>query len=236
MNNVNHPKHYNEHPSGVECIDIVEHFNFNVGNAIKYIWRAGLKSENAVEDLEKANWYIKREIERISKLIQKPQETKFDEEFLNLQDTFRDEDLKDYKKDYNKFKKAVTSSPIVGISMPKIQYNKLRDYLKNNLKFDCFNCRGFNKKSNDAFKCCIKGCCPGLDLIEQHKELLLKSIDASTKKTIVVKSIFGTFILSKNKITHIPETWTRVDKSILDEIFASSPKTKIPEIAKKFRK
>lgn len=43
---VNHPKHYNDHPSGVECIDIVEHYNFNLGNAIKYIWRAGLKSDN----------------------------------------------------------------------------------------------------------------------------------------------------------------------------------------------
>jgi hypothetical protein len=48
----------------VECIDIVEHFNFNLGNAIKYIWRAGLKGE-AIEDLRKAIWYIDREIQRI---------------------------------------------------------------------------------------------------------------------------------------------------------------------------
>lgn len=61
---VNHPVHYNSHPSGIECIDIVEHFDFNVGNAIKYAWRAGLKGE-AIEDLEKAQWYIKREIEKI---------------------------------------------------------------------------------------------------------------------------------------------------------------------------
>jgi hypothetical protein len=61
---VNHPDHYNRHPTGVECIDIVEHFNFNLGNAIKYIWRAGLKGE-AVEDLRKAIWYIDREIQRI---------------------------------------------------------------------------------------------------------------------------------------------------------------------------
>ena len=39
---VNHPAHYNTHPSGVECIEITEHFNFNIGNAIKYLWRAGL--------------------------------------------------------------------------------------------------------------------------------------------------------------------------------------------------
>lgn len=64
MDNVNHPIHYTDHPSGVECIEITEHMNFCLGNAIKYIWRAGLKGE-AVEDLEKAVWYIKREIERV---------------------------------------------------------------------------------------------------------------------------------------------------------------------------
>ncbi len=61
---VNHPKHYTSHPSGVECIDVVEHMNFNVGNAIKYLWRAGLKG-GAIVDLEKARWYICREIERM---------------------------------------------------------------------------------------------------------------------------------------------------------------------------
>lgn len=59
------PHHYKQHPSGVECITITEHFNFCLGNAIKYIWRAGLKSENAIEDLHKARWYIEREIERM---------------------------------------------------------------------------------------------------------------------------------------------------------------------------
>ena len=58
---VNHPKHYNTHPSGVECIDIVEHFSFNVGNAIKYLWRSGLKGYE-LEDLHKARWYIDRAI------------------------------------------------------------------------------------------------------------------------------------------------------------------------------
>jgi hypothetical protein len=61
---VNHPPHYNEHPSGIEAIDITEHFNFNLGNAIKYIWRAGLKG-NEVVDLQKAVWYVEREIVRI---------------------------------------------------------------------------------------------------------------------------------------------------------------------------
>ena len=59
---VNHPKHYTEHPSGVECIQITEHMNFCLGNAIKYIWRADLKG--GIEDLEKARWYVNREIER----------------------------------------------------------------------------------------------------------------------------------------------------------------------------
>lgn len=64
--NVNHPQHYTQHPSGVECIQVTEHMNFCLGNAVKYIWRAALKG-NAVEDLKKAAWYINREIERLSK-------------------------------------------------------------------------------------------------------------------------------------------------------------------------
>jgi hypothetical protein len=60
---INHPEHYNAHPSGVECITIIEHMPFNVGNAIKYLWRAGLKGDR-IEDLQKAAWYIEREIGR----------------------------------------------------------------------------------------------------------------------------------------------------------------------------
>lgn len=60
---VNHPAHYTAHPSGVECIAIVEHMGFCLGNAIKYIWRADLKG-NVIEDLRKARFYIDREIER----------------------------------------------------------------------------------------------------------------------------------------------------------------------------
>jgi Protein of unknwon function (DUF3310) len=59
---VNHPKHYTAHPSGVECITITEHMTFNIGNAIKYLWRCDLKG--GIEDLEKSIWYIKREIAR----------------------------------------------------------------------------------------------------------------------------------------------------------------------------
>lgn len=70
--NVDHPKHYNSHPSGIECITIARHHNFNIGNAIKYLWRAGLKHEQGmedkdkqIEDLQKAIFYIKDEICRI---------------------------------------------------------------------------------------------------------------------------------------------------------------------------
>lgn len=60
---VNHPPHYTKHPSGIECIQVVEHMGFNLGNAIKYIWRADLKKD-AVEDMKKAVFYINREIEK----------------------------------------------------------------------------------------------------------------------------------------------------------------------------
>jgi hypothetical protein len=62
--NVNRPKHYISHPSGVECIDITRHYNFDIGNSIKYLWRCGLKEENGmqiiekeIEDVRKAIWY-----------------------------------------------------------------------------------------------------------------------------------------------------------------------------------
>jgi hypothetical protein len=70
---VNHPKHYTSDPSGVECIDITRHRNFNVGNAIKYLWRAGLKEDSnksikkkQIEDLQKAVFYINDEIKRLA--------------------------------------------------------------------------------------------------------------------------------------------------------------------------
>ena len=69
---VNHPKHYTSDPGGMECIDITRHRNFNIGNAIKYLWRAGLKEDKdrklidkQVEDLNKAVWYLVDEIHRL---------------------------------------------------------------------------------------------------------------------------------------------------------------------------
>lgn len=63
---VNNPQHYTSHPSGISCIQVVEHMNFCIGNAIKYLWRADLKND-AIEDLKKARWYIDREISRREK-------------------------------------------------------------------------------------------------------------------------------------------------------------------------
>ena len=72
--NVNSPSHYTSHPSGIECIQITEHYGFSIGNAIKYLWRAGLKQDadktslvKEIEDCEKAIWYIKRHIECLKK-------------------------------------------------------------------------------------------------------------------------------------------------------------------------
>jgi hypothetical protein len=62
---VDNPRHYTSHPSGVECIQVVEHMPFCLGNAMKYIWRAGLKDDE-VTDLRKAVWYLEREIRRRS--------------------------------------------------------------------------------------------------------------------------------------------------------------------------
>lgn len=64
--NVNNPKHYTSHPSGVECIQITRHMSFNLGNVIKYLWRADEKGA-ALEDLKKARWYLDDEIKRREK-------------------------------------------------------------------------------------------------------------------------------------------------------------------------
>jgi len=64
--NVHHPKHYNAHPSGIECIEIVRHMSFNIGNAMKYLWRADEKGA-PIEDLQKAIFYIQDEINKREK-------------------------------------------------------------------------------------------------------------------------------------------------------------------------
>lgn len=65
VDQVNHPPHYT-HVPGLEAIEVTQHFNFNRGNAIKYIWRAGVKDKaREREDLEKAIWYLNKELERM---------------------------------------------------------------------------------------------------------------------------------------------------------------------------
>lgn len=71
---VNNPKHYTSHPSGIECIEITRHYDYCIGNAIKYLWRAGIKTEQGmqdkekeIEDLRKAIWYINDKIENLMK-------------------------------------------------------------------------------------------------------------------------------------------------------------------------
>jgi len=72
---VNHPTHYTSHPSGIEAIQICEHENFCVGNAIKYLFRAGKKGD-LIEDLQKAVWYIQREIARLQREIARLEKSK----------------------------------------------------------------------------------------------------------------------------------------------------------------
>jgi hypothetical protein len=76
MEHVNHPSHYNQHPAGIECIDIIRHYTCDIANAIKYLWRAGLKpemgkedAEKEIEDLKKALWYIEDYRVKIPKLL-----------------------------------------------------------------------------------------------------------------------------------------------------------------------
>lgn len=74
---VNSPPHYISHKSGIECIQITEHMNFNVGNAIKYLWRSDHK--NGLTDLRKAVWYVNREIKRLERIDENQTEIFTDE-------------------------------------------------------------------------------------------------------------------------------------------------------------
>lgn len=73
--NINHPKHYNNSQAKcecgrrIECIDITRHMNFNLGNAMKYIWR--FQDKNGLEDLKKAQWYLNDAIKNMEDEIKK---------------------------------------------------------------------------------------------------------------------------------------------------------------------
>jgi hypothetical protein len=64
---VNHPPHYSAHPSGIECIVITREMTFDVGNAVKYIYRCDAK--NGRQDIEKAEWYLKDAIEHVDGIM-----------------------------------------------------------------------------------------------------------------------------------------------------------------------
>jgi hypothetical protein len=68
-----HPKHYNSLSAKclgcgrpIECIDVIEHMPLNIGTAVKYLWRVGLK-DKAIQELQKAKWYIERQIEKLKR-------------------------------------------------------------------------------------------------------------------------------------------------------------------------
>jgi Protein of unknwon function (DUF3310) len=68
---VERPKHYNVHPSGIECIELAEFLHFAPGNALKYVWRSGIKeTAPEIEDFRKSEWYLRRSIENSTRIRQ----------------------------------------------------------------------------------------------------------------------------------------------------------------------
>jgi hypothetical protein len=83
LETVDHPAHYNQY-KGLEVIDLVEQMNFNRGNAVKYVARAGFKSpEKELKDLKKARWYIDREIQRLEGRVSEANRKAFEAEMTN---------------------------------------------------------------------------------------------------------------------------------------------------------
>lgn len=76
INDKINPRHYKNHPSGIECHDITQHMNFNLGNCVKYIWRADFKGDT-MDDLKKARWYLDSEINRLSEKQRLEDENRF---------------------------------------------------------------------------------------------------------------------------------------------------------------
>ena len=62
---VNHPEHYQQHPSGVECVTIASGFDYLIGNCVKYLWRAGLKGKDPLGDYKKARFYLDYKIKQL---------------------------------------------------------------------------------------------------------------------------------------------------------------------------
>lgn len=117
---VNHPAHYNQHPSKIECIDVVRWMNFNLGNAIKYIWRAGGKpGTDTVTDLKKAIWYLQDEISRLEEFhVREPESEQ--EVVREMPKQEADIDFEYYKDKWNrgmKWPPTVENAKILGVSI-----------------------------------------------------------------------------------------------------------------------
>lgn len=96
--NVNHPAHYTD--GKIEVIDFIEdkNLNYHRGNAVKYIARAGKKDPaKEIEDLQKASWYINREINRLQQMITPP-ESKIDMWRMSVNEMLYAEDNTEGKK------------------------------------------------------------------------------------------------------------------------------------------
>lgn len=115
MEHVNHPAHY-QRKDGIECIDIIRHYTCDIANAIKYLWRAGLKpemgkddAEKEIEDLKKALWYIgdyRKHINKCSSYIvaKAPKDSSLSDKFICEAQVgiFTDYDIADIVKGYGK--------------------------------------------------------------------------------------------------------------------------------------
>jgi hypothetical protein len=122
---INHPKHYTSHNSGVECIEITEHMYFNIGNAFKYIYRGwnGLK-ESTSKDLKKSIWYLKREIESDKDHILKSHEIKIINKKIDLViDSETDETLKKIFKLFKNHNNKNSMKEIIKLIQSKLDQN-----------------------------------------------------------------------------------------------------------------
>jgi hypothetical protein len=125
MTEINHPKHYNLHPSKVECIDVVEHMYFNIGNAFKYIYRGWnqLKT-NTNHDLEKSIWYLNREIACTKDHTLKSHESKTINKLLDIIiDSEPDDQLKSIFKLFKHHNNKDSLNVIIGLIESKLKSN-----------------------------------------------------------------------------------------------------------------
>ncbi len=114
--NINHPMHYNRHESCIECIEIVRYLPYSLGNAIKYLWRAGLKSDNVLEDYKKALWYL--------------QDFKINyKSILNIHPDFKNDLMKNLNKFIDNSSDSILKSLIIGLCSDIYQDKKFYRFI-----------------------------------------------------------------------------------------------------------